>query len=635
MTIRKKIVAVSLAVFALLGVTQYVIQRQVLLPHFAKIEREQARAHMDRVSGAIARELGVIGLVTRDWGNWIAPYNFMLDHDPAFLKENVTLEAMRETKSNIVLLIGLDGEFVSSTALDPASGQLLSVDYLAGGKLAANDPLRGQLGKSTIMSGIIPTDHGPLLMAAAPILNGTGKGTPVGMLVLGRFLVLDELAQAANVAATDLRLLPPNDPEAAGSSARLGSVPGPDQPDTDRLVETDRMTYVYHELDDLAGRPMLTLRTASVRDISQSALRTILLASCLLTAVGGAALLALVAFLSRAVLEPLARITEHAKEIGNSDDLTKRLNRNGNDELGVLAGAFDHMVERLARTRSDLIDKSFEAGLAEMASGALHNLGNAMTPLTVRVTAMEQQLRSAPIADLELATTELARPDVDAQRRADLQQFAALASAQVIGAVQKTLAGCESAGRQLQAIQRILTDQMRQNRSGAVVESVRLGELITQSKELVSEAKRAQLQIEVAPQIEQLAAMKLPATVLRQVFQNLLVNASEAPAAPGRPVRVQIFAQIGEVAGRHELHCQFKDDGQGIAPDVLAKMFQRHFSTKSKANNSGIGLHWCANALHSLGAEIRVTSDGPGKGACFHIMVPLAAAKAIDAARAA
>ena len=95
----------------------------------------------------------------------------------------------------------------------------------------------------------------------------------------------------------------------------------------------------------------------------------------------------------------------------------------------------------------------------------------------------------------------------------------------------------------------------------------------------------------------------------------------------------QIHAQVVETAGRTELHCRFQDDGQGIAPEVLPRMFQRRFSTKSKDTNSGIGLHWCANALRAMGGEIRVTSEGLGKGACFHMVIPLPAAKTVDAAK--
>ena len=66
------------------------------------------------------------------------------------------------------------------------------------------------------------------------------------------------------------------------------------------------------------------------------------------------------------------------------------------------------MVARVAETRRELVDQSFQSGFAELAKGVLHNLGNAMTPLGVRLSKLGDRLRDAPAADLELACAELA-----------------------------------------------------------------------------------------------------------------------------------------------------------------------------------------------------------------------------------
>ena len=77
----------------------------------------------------------------------------------------------------------------------------------------------------------------------------------------------------------------------------------------------------------------------------------------------------------------------------------------------MLAREFDRMVERVAESRRQLVDQSFQAGFAELAKGVLHNLGNAMTPLGVRLSKLGDRLRDAPAADVELALAELATDD--------------------------------------------------------------------------------------------------------------------------------------------------------------------------------------------------------------------------------
>ena len=57
--------------------------------------------------------------------------------------------------------------------------------------------------------------------------------------------------------------------------------------------------------------------------------------------------------------------------------------------------------------------------------------------------------------------------------------------------------------------------------------------------------------------------------------------------------------------------------------DHLQRVFEKGFSTKSRDTNYGIGLHWCANAVAALGGRIWAASEGPGRGASLHLIVPL------------
>ena len=72
------------------------------------------------------------------------------------------------------------------------------------------------------------------------------------------------------------------------------------------------------------------------------------------------------------------------------------------------------------------------------------------------------------------------------------------------------------------------------------------------------------------------------------------------------------------------VHIRLRDTGPGIAVDDREHLFERGFTTK-EAGHSGIGLHWCANALNAIGGRIHVESGGKGKGACFHVVFPKAA----------
>jgi sensor histidine kinase regulating citrate/malate metabolism len=98
---------------------------------------------------------------------------------------------------------------------------------------------------------------------------------------------------------------------------------------------------------------------------------------------------------------------------------------------------------------------------------------------------------------------------------------------------------------------------------------------------------------------------------------------------------LHVGAEIVQEAEGVQLHLHCKDDGIGIAADNLDRVFEKGFSTKSKATNYGIGLHWCANAIGALGGRLWAASDGPGHGASMHLMVPLEARETTSIAGAA
>ena len=105
-------------------------------------------------------------------------------------------------------------------------------------------------------------------------------------------------------------------------------------------------------------------------------------------------------------------------------------------------------------------------------------------------------------------------------------------------------------------------------------------------------------------------------------MSNLLANAAEAIVESGEERgRVQVSV------GRESLHevemvrLRVRDNGGGIAPENLNRVFERGFSTKP-GGARGLGLHWCANSIAALKGRMFAESEGIGKGACLHVVIP-------------
>jgi C4-dicarboxylate-specific signal transduction histidine kinase len=178
-------------------------------------------------------------------------------------------------------------------------------------------------------------------------------------------------------------------------------------------------------------------------------------------------------------------------------------------------------------------------------------------------------------------------------------------------------------------IQTTLAEQMGAARNEHVMESVRLPELVAQSLEIVPDVCRQRLVLREDESLRKVGVVRVARTVLRLVLQNLIINAADAVRDAGRERGVlQLAAEIVPGDERDELHLRCVDDGVGIPRDALARVFEKGYSTKSPETNQGIGLHWCANSIASLGGRMWAASDGPGLGASLHVILPLAARQA-------
>jgi signal transduction histidine kinase len=409
----------------------------------------------------------------------------------------------------------------------------------------------------------------------------------------------------------------------AQADLSLGAVTRPFR--GDKVSETDATTRIEQQLYDIYGRPLAVLAVDVPRRITARGHTAVTYASAYLVGAAVVVLILLVIILNRVVLEPLARVTRHAVSISEGTDLTARLDLDTKDEIGLLAREFDSMVARVQQTRSELVDKSFQAGFAELAKGVLHNLGNAMTPLTVRLARLESRLRDIPAGDLELACSELQGTAPVSQRQMDLVEFLRLGCREVSSGIAESKTHVEVIQRQAQTVQTALKELMRSTRNEAVIESVRLPDLVTQTLEIVPDACRQRLTVDPEESLGKVGAVRVARTVLRLVLQNLIINAADAVRDAGRERGVlKVGAEIVREDNCDQLHLHCKDDGVGIAESDLKRVFDEGFSTKSRDSNYGLGLHWCANAMAGLGGRIWAASEGPGLGASLHLMLPLA-----------
>lgn len=623
MKIRAKVVALLGAVFLALTFVEWGVGQALLLPRFEEIELDNARTAMMRIDFGVHQALNEIQVSATDWGNWKDTYEFLQDHNAQYEPDNLTEATMKQLRLTALAFVDLNGEIVLSTSLDPASGAILPLDLFPQGSLPDNFLWRENLRSASPGQGLIATNHGVLLAAVAPILDGFGHGPSRGMVLMGRLLTDSEVAQIGARSQTQVTLAATR--TAAGSEQQLLHLSGATG-ESQKIAINGDTTEVYRVFADLYGEPIMTLRVDVPRTTSKGARTTVNYVLAYTVGAAVAVLLILLFMLDRTVLTPLAQVTQHAVSIGAGDDLTTRLNLNRADEIGALAVEFDRMVEQVAESRRQIVDHSFHAGMAEFSRGVLHNIGNAMTPLGVRLARLHDRLRAAPTGDVERALAERATESGGAYRHADLDEFLRLASGELADVIKAASCDVDVMSRQATVVQNALSEQLRSSRAPTVIEAAELPAIIKQSLEVTPDSCREQVSIELDPSLQAVGSVYVARTVLRLVVQNLIINAAEAVRAAGRDKGVVRFsAALVCDNDQHKLQLDCADTGVGIAVENLERVFEKGYSTKRENGNLGIGLHWCATAINALGGRIWATSDGLDRGATLHLIVPVPA----------
>ena len=281
------------------------------------------------------------------------------------------------------------------------------------------------------VKGLVSTPSGPMLVASRPILTSSGEGPASGVLIFGRLFDAATIERIARQTKLKLSITPVT---SVGPHSDIGHVPnnwqqpGTTQHTAVRLHQSDTTLTGETTIADMYGKPILALRVTTPRAIFARGEHASLIALVTLCAVALAVLGVLLVLVHITVLGPLAKLTAHALDVGANDDLQKRLKLKRKDEVGVLAAEFDRMTDRLDEARRRLIDQSFVSGKADMAAGLLHNIGNAVTPITVRLNTLSDRIKTAPIDEVATAVKEIEGQAPAPERRADLIRFVQLAA---------------------------------------------------------------------------------------------------------------------------------------------------------------------------------------------------------------
>lgn len=620
MSLKNRVIILLFCIFGAYAIVEFSVQRLVLMPAFVQLQQDDAIDNTERALQALEREVTLLIPSASDWATWDDTYQFMVDQNEAYIESNLNLQALESLNVNLLAYYNQEGNRIWALGVDHENDQDIILDELTKNHLDPDDPLLDSSEKLGTVAGLYRTPRGIFLIASRPVLTSKGEGPSRGRVVIGRLLNMAAIERLGNQAqvALSVEFLPPSKNESMPQAKNRGNI----NHTPVRLTDSKTFTRSTTEVLDIAGIPVLRFHVDTPRLIVTQGRTTLRYASLSLAVAGAGVLLVLLLFLRNTVFDPITLLTRHAIKVGTDDDLSTRLQMKRTDEIGTLAKEFDIMVDRLAETRIRLLDQSYKSGIAEMASGALHNIGNAITPIGVKLINLRRELKQAPVLELAMAGAELADPATPADRKADLAQFSELAGGEFAAMVSRAVDELEAIRSQVDVVQMILSDQQRFSRAERVMESLELSRLLNETVRLLPEELTKSVQIDIDDGLSEIGKVRVARIALQQILTNLFINAAESIHASEqkRQGLIRVFCVNTDTDPPGLAHICFADNGTGISAEQLPHLFERGFSTKSRG--SGIGLHWCANTVAAMGGRIYAESSETGRGACLHLLLP-------------
>ncbi|RSY87009.1 HAMP domain-containing protein [Sphingomonas koreensis] len=577
----------------------------VITPGFDQLEQAAVEGHVERTRAALTEYASKVEASVRDYGDWSESYDYMGAPNKAFEEDSFATSAMINLGVNGMAYVTPQGKVVIARWLDIDSGR--DVPAMRSRMLEAI----GRIDLATALAGdnsasfYVRLGDQIAAIGIAQVRRTDGTGEPRGHVVMARLLSSKQLSTLLQVkAALD--------------------VPHPVPDATVTRHEYSQMVAV--PIRGPGGVPVASATYSVSRDLSA------LGRNMLLFAVGGTVLLLLVVMavlslmIARLVLRPLHRVERHMGLVRSSGDLLPLTEKSRGDEIGSLVNSFNGMLSQLKDLREQVEAQSFKLGQSESAVAVMHNVRNALNPVS---TVLSQGLAPVPVADRALvdrALAELADPEIPAVRRQKLAAFLAAAFASEARAREER-DGQMAIGRDaLQNVLEIIGRQQEQAHERPPLDPCDVTDIVARNATIARYSGGSSIAFHFPSRAQWALANRV---LLSQVIGNLFANAAEAIAATGHESG-SISVTIREHDGKVEI--AIRDDGEGFDPEIAAKLFQRGFSTR-ESKMGGLGLHWCANSMIAMGGSLALRSDGRGTGA--RAVLTLQAADAAKAGIAA
>jgi PAS domain S-box-containing protein len=279
---------------------------------------------------------------------------------------------------------------------------------------------------------------------------------------------------------------------------------------------------------------------------------------------------------------------------------------------------------KLNSVHKELMDASRQAGMAEVATSVLHNVGNVLNSVNVSSSLIAEKMRSSKIANINKAVTLIRTHENDLNnffandpKGKQLPAYLSNLASHLAQEQEDILHEVGSLVSNIMHIKEIVAMQQNYAKTSGVLESLKIVDLVEDAICMNNGAMTRHL-VKVVRDFAEIPPILTEKHKVLQILVNLIRNAKYACDDSGRNDK-QITMRVAN--GNNRIKISVIDNGIGIPAENLTRIFSHGFTTRKEGH--GFGLHSGALAAKEMGGTLAAFSEGPGQGATFTLELPI------------
>ena len=638
---QRNLIILLLMAVAAFNLAVYAGMQHLLSDSFEHLEQVAVEENLQRALNAVEYDLEGLATLNTDWSAWDDTYDFIVNNDADYIESNLPNQTLTDLHLNSMLFFNTSGDLVFGKAMNLREEEEVEVSAEFLERLTQYRTL-WRFDKELALEGLILLPDGPALVSSQSILTSKSKGPPRGLLVMIRYLDSEVIAQLSQRTALSLHVQAMHDEQAIVSpfNAHQTSIQV-DPEDPDRIRG-------YALLQDLDGNTILTLSVEMRRDLFHQGEKTVgsfLRIFFIVSSLFGMILYLLIMKNKNAYNESEKRFRYVFENVNDGLFVVepcgkiKLMNEAAQKLLGIKV-PIDHWSSLTALNSDVHFQELISAGLA----------GETREVVDIKLTVPSRgknQYIAASVSPLKGSGKDLSGAivcfsEITGQKEADQLKSEFIASA--AHELSTPLASIMGYSELLLNKNELDSGQQREflsiiNEKSDALEKI-INDLLHLGKiESGGKAFLKKVSFDLQESLNQLIAIyrdktethqienRLPERSinivadrhsLNQVFDNLLSNAIKYSPTGGK------ITISGEVSPEELVIC-IEDNGNGLYPHELDRVFEKFYRTDSATNQArglGLGLCICRDIIKEHGGTIWIESQ-PGEGTRAFFTLPL------------